>query len=114
MDTFLNNIKNNFIAFISIALSVLGFLLEIIGSFTFCGTTDVGVNLLALQHGMVITGIVFVGLSLLVSVEEVIRAKVIKKDNTAAILAVETACTMLIASFLFLSIFAAWDLIIHL
>lgn len=114
MNAFVNYLKNNLVPCIAILVSVVGFLLEIIGAFAFCGTTDVGVNLRILSNGMVITGFVFVVVSLVASIEEIIRTKAIKLDNTSAILALEVACTMLIASLLFLIIFAAWDLIINM
>ncbi len=114
MNAFVNYLKNNLVPCIAILVSVVGFLLEIIGAFAFCGTTDVGVNLRILSNGMVITGFVFVVVSLVASIEEIVRTKAIKLDNTSAILALEVACTMLIASLLFLIIFAAWDLIINM
>lgn len=114
MNAFVNYLKNNLVPCIAILVSVVGFLLEIIGAFAFCGTTDVGVNLRILSNGMVITGFVFVVVSLVASIEEIVRTKAIKLDNTSAILALEVAYTMLIASLLFLIIFAAWDLIINM
>lgn len=114
MNAFVNYLKNNLVPCIAILVSVVGFLLEIIGAFAFCGTTDMGVNLRILSNGMVITGFVFVVVSLVASIEEIVRTKAIKLDNTSAILALEVACTMLIASLLFLIIFAAWDLIINM
>lgn len=114
MNAFVNYLKNNLVPCIAILVSVVGFLLEIIGAFAFCGTTDVGVNLRILSNGMVITGFVFVVVSLVASVEEIIRTKIVKSDNTSAILALEVTCTMLIASLLFLIFFAAWDLIINM
>lgn len=113
-NTFFKYIKSNLVSYIAIAASVVGFLLQIIGAFAFCGTESVGVNLLILSNGMVISGFVLVVLALVASIEEVIRTKVKKSDNTAAILALEVACTMLIASLLFLVLFAAWDLIINM
>ena len=114
MNSFAKYVKENLIPCIAIALSVVGFILEVIGAFAFCGTTDVGVNLRILENGMVITGVVFVVVSLVASIEEIIRTKVTKADNTSAILALEVTCTMLIASLIFLVIFAAWDLIINM
>ena len=109
-----NFIKSNIVSCIAIAASVVAFLLQVIGAFAFCGTTDVGLNLRILENGMVIAGFVLVVLSLAASLEELIRTKAVKADNTAAILALEVACTMLIASLLFLVVFAAWDLIVNL
>ena len=40
-----NFIKSNIVSCIAIAASVVGFLLQVIGAFAFCGTTDVGLNL---------------------------------------------------------------------
>lgn len=114
MNAFVKYIKSNLVPCIAIAASVIGFLLQVIGAFAFCGTESVGVNLLILSNGMVIAGFVLVVLAVIASIEEVIRTKVVKADNTSAILALEVACTMLIASLLFLVIFAAWDLIINM
>lgn len=114
MNAFVKYVKSNMVPCAAMLISVVGFLLEIIGAFAFCGTTDVGVNLRILSNGMVITGFVFVVLSIIASIEEVIRTKVVRTDNTSAILALELTCTMLIASLLFLVIFAAWDLIINM
>ncbi len=113
MNKFVELIKSNIITTVSICASVLGFLLEVIGAFAFCGTTQVGVNLLMFGNAMVIIGLILVVLPVIAAIEEIIRAKVTKSDNTGAILALEVALTFFIAAVLFAVIFSAWDLIIN-
>lgn len=76
-----NFIKSNIVSCIAIAASVVGFLLQVIGAFAFCGTTDVGLNLRILENGMVIAGFVLVVLSLAASLEELIRAKAVRRTT---------------------------------